>query len=88
MNLDEMIKSLKSDKEALDAAILVLERLAYSGQRRRGRPPAWLQVSQLMEEVPAKPAKKRARKPFSEETKRRMAEAQKKRWASRKKEKG
>jgi hypothetical protein len=92
MNLELMIKSLKTEKEAIDSAILVLERLAFRNQSRRGRPPAWLQVRRATEEdfLPTAPkaGRKPARKGFSEETKRKMAEAQRKRWAAKRKEEG
>jgi hypothetical protein len=83
MNVDAMIKTLQAEKEALDAAILVLERLASRHGRRRGRPPAWLQVRQAEAATEANASKPRkARKGFSEETKRKMAEAQRRRWAA------
>ena len=86
MDVDGMIKSLQAEKEALDAAILVLERLALRAGKRRGRPPAWLQVREAEAEIsPAKTRK--TRKGFSEETKRKMAEAQRRRWAAARKEK-
>ena len=87
MNVDLMIKSLTEEKEALDAAIQVLERLALHHGKRRGRPPAWLQVRQAQEEpAPAAKPRKGTRKGFSEETKKKMAEAQKRRWAAARKE--
>jgi hypothetical protein len=85
MNLEQMISTLRSEREALDAAILVLERLASTQQRRRGRPPAWLQVRREETSEPER-SSKRTRK-MSEETKKKMAEAQRKRWAAYRKEK-
>jgi hypothetical protein len=85
MNLEQMISTLRSEREALDAAILVLERLASTQQRRRGRPPAWLQVRREEKSEPER-GSKRTRK-MSEETKKKMAEAQRKRWAAYRKEK-
>lgn len=85
MNLEQMINTLRSEREALDAAILVLERLALGQRRRRGRPPAWLQVRREERAEPERTSK-RTRK-MSEETKKKMAEAQKKRWAAYRKEK-
>jgi hypothetical protein len=84
MDLDQMIGTLKSERDALDAAILVLERLATTQRRRRGRPPAWMQIRR--EEVLPEREAKRTRR-MSEETKKKMAEAQKKRWAAFRKEK-
>jgi len=85
MNLDQMIGTLKSERDALDAAILVLERLAAGQHRRRGRPPAWLQIRREEKTEPER-GSKRTRK-MSEETKNKMAEAQRKRWAAYRKEK-
>ncbi len=85
MDLDQMINTLKAERDALDAAILVLERLASTQQRRRGRPPAWLQVRREESSEPERESK-RTRK-MSEETKKKMAEAQRKRWAAYRKEK-
>lgn len=85
MNLDQMIGTLKTERDALDAAILVLERLALGQRRRRGRPPAWLQVRRE-EKVEPERVSKRTRR-MSEETKKKMAEAQRKRWAAYRKEK-
>ena len=85
MNLDQMISTLKAERDALDAAILVLERLALGQRRRRGRPPAWLQVRREEKAEPER-ATKRTRR-MSEETKKKMAEAQRKRWAAYRREK-
>jgi hypothetical protein len=85
MNLDQMISSLKSERDALDSAIMVLERLALGQRRPRGRPPAWLQARREEKAEPERPSK-RTRK-MTEETKNKMAEAQRKRWAAYRKEK-
>jgi hypothetical protein len=85
MNLDQMISTLKTERDALDAAIVVLERLATTQQRRRGRPPAWMQVRRVESGAPVRESK-RTRK-MSEETKKKMADAQRKRWAAYRKEK-
>jgi hypothetical protein len=45
MDLDEIIADLRAEREAIEQAILVLERLKAvkgEGKRRRGRPPKWL----------------------------------------------
>jgi hypothetical protein len=45
MDVATIIAELRGEREQLDMAILSLERLAAtSGQRRRGRPPAWMTV--------------------------------------------
>ncbi len=42
MDLERIIADLRSEKAGIDEAILALERIAAGGQKRRGRPPAWL----------------------------------------------
>ena len=70
-----MIAELRAEKAAIDEAVIVLERLAHTRGKRRGRPPVWLSV------VRAEGGSRGARV-FSSETRKKMAEAQKKRWAA------
>ena len=42
MDLEKVLAQLRSELENLDAAIVSLERLQQT-ERRRGRPPGWLQ---------------------------------------------
>ena len=42
MDVMKMLSDLRSEREAIEEAILTLERLARGQGRRRGRPPAWL----------------------------------------------
>jgi hypothetical protein len=42
MDIHKMLIELRADRDQLDEAILVLERLAAGRGRRRGRPPAWM----------------------------------------------
>jgi hypothetical protein len=37
-----MLADLRSEREQVEEAILVLERLSLGRGRRRGRPPAWM----------------------------------------------
>jgi hypothetical protein len=37
-----MLADLREQREAIDQAIMVLERLALGQSKRRGRPPAWM----------------------------------------------
>ena len=37
-----MLTELRSEREHIEQAILVLERLAQGQGKRRGRPPAWM----------------------------------------------
>jgi len=39
-----MLDELRTERDQLAEAILVLERLAAGRGRRRGRPPAWMTV--------------------------------------------
>ncbi len=74
MDVLKMIAELRSERAALEQALLVLERLASSHGKRRGRPPAWLTAAKAS----AGGAPKRT---VSPEARKRMAAAQKKRWA-------
>ena len=69
MNVNQMIVALREEHAVIEDAIAVLERLASSGRRRRGRPPAWLAAG-------------KPKRVFSPETKQRMAQAQRRRWAA------
>ena len=40
-----MIEELRTEREQIEEAILVLERIARGQGRRRGRPPAWMTES-------------------------------------------
>jgi len=42
MDVVRMLDELKREREAIEEAILTLERLANGQGRRRGRPPAWM----------------------------------------------
>jgi hypothetical protein len=42
MDLTKMLAELKAEREGVEQAILVLERIASSRGKRRGRPPAWM----------------------------------------------
>jgi hypothetical protein len=45
MDLAQMLSELRTELLQIEEAILVLERLAASGGRRRGRPPKWMASS-------------------------------------------
>ena len=80
MDLAKMIAELKEQKQALEETMVILERLARSQGKRRGRPPLFLSQASGV-----RPSRKR--KPFSEATRKKMAAAQRKRWAAVKKTK-
>ena len=42
MDVNKIIAELRLERDQLNEAIVAIERLAASGQKRRGRPPAWL----------------------------------------------
>lgn len=42
MDLNKIIADVRLERDQLSEAIVPLERLGASGQKRRGRPPAWL----------------------------------------------
>lgn len=79
MNLTKMIAELKEQKQALEETMIMLERLARSQGKRRGRPPLFLSKA-LSQTGDGSPARKR--RPFSAETRKKMAAAQRKRWAA------
>jgi len=82
MNLNQMILDLRAERDALTAAMAVLEGIAaHSRGRRRGRPPAWLA------NLPGITKKERPKRTMSAATKKKMALAQRKRWAAAKKKK-
>ena len=78
-----MLSELRSQKEQLEEAILVLQRLAAGGAKRRGRPPKWMSEKSGN----STSSQGRKRKPFSAATRKKMAEAQRLRWAKLKQQK-
>lgn len=42
MDINKMLSELRLEREAIEEAIMTLERLARGRGRRRGRPPAWM----------------------------------------------
>jgi len=42
MNIDKMLAELRAEREHVEQAIIVLERIAAGQGRRRGRPPKWM----------------------------------------------
>jgi hypothetical protein len=84
MDVLKMINELRAERSGIEEAIIVLERMAQSHGKRRGRPPAWLKAaaSARAETGDAADAPKRV---VSEATRRKMAIAQRKRHAAAKK---
>jgi hypothetical protein len=90
MDLIKMIAELRSEREVIDNALIVLERLARThGTKRRGRPPAWLSKQNSDPGKVAAKEPSQAKKRFvSPEVKQKMAAAQKKRWDAYRKTQG
>jgi|HubBroStandDraft_6_1064221.scaffolds.fasta_scaffold2073084_1 hypothetical protein len=42
MNLTKMLEELRSERQGVEQAIFVLERIASGRGKRRGRPPKWM----------------------------------------------
>jgi hypothetical protein len=42
MDINKMLVELRSEREAVEQAIIVLQRIAAGRGKRRGRPPAWM----------------------------------------------
>lgn len=78
-----MLADLHAERQQIDEAILVLQRIATGLGRRRGRPP------KLMQSASGESSNATPRKRFvSPEARARMAAAQRKRWAAKKKADG
>jgi hypothetical protein len=69
MNLTSIISELREERAAVDEAIAILERIAQSGPRGKGRPPKWLSTD-----------KSGSKRVISAATKAKMAEGQRRRW--------
>jgi hypothetical protein len=86
MDVSKMIAELRVERDNLTAAMSVLENIAQSRGRRRGRPPAWLaSVSTAKKSAATDTGEDRPKRVMSAATKRKMALAQRKRWAAAKK---
>ena len=42
MDVNQMLAELRSEREQIERAILVLERISGGRGKRRGRPPKWM----------------------------------------------
>ena len=74
-----MLSDLRSERQRIQEAILVIERLAAAGGKRRGRPPKWMSDLNASENSLSEQPQKRT---VSAAARRRMAAAQKRRWAA------
>jgi hypothetical protein len=57
MDVNKMLAELRQEREQIEEAIIILERLARGRGKRRGRPPLWM--------AQAAPIKRRGRPPGS-----------------------
>ena len=57
MDVNKMLAELRQEREQIEEAIIILERLARGRGKRRGRPPLWMSQGE--------PAKRRGRPPGS-----------------------
>lgn len=60
MDVNKMLADLRQEREQIDEAIMILERLARGRGKRRGRPPAWMTATSALA-----PKKRRGRPPGS-----------------------
>jgi hypothetical protein len=60
MDVNKMLVELRQERQHIEEAIILLERLARGRGKRRGRPPLWMQSSSV-----AAPVKRRGRPPGS-----------------------
>jgi hypothetical protein len=58
MDVNKMLAELRQEREQIEEAIIILERLARGRGKRRGRPPLWMSAA-------VAPAKRRGRPPGS-----------------------
>jgi hypothetical protein len=62
MNVEKILKELYDERDAIDQALLALERLLLAkGEKRRGRPPNWLKRAQSEADDPDPPKTPRGR---------------------------
>jgi hypothetical protein len=84
MDILKMLAELRAERQGVEEAILIMERLAAGTRgRRRGRPPKWLSAAKT-ETEPAEVSAPQKKRFMSPAARKRIAEAQKKRWATRK----
>lgn len=67
MDVTKILAELRQERQAIEEAILTMERLARGSGKRRGRPPAWMSALKAKTEQAAAP-KKRGRPPKTPQT--------------------
>jgi hypothetical protein len=63
MDVTKILAELRQERQAIEEAILTMERLARGQGKRRGRPPAWMAALKAKTEAPAAQPKRRGRPP-------------------------
>lgn len=58
MDVTKMLTELRAERESVDEAIMILERLARGRGKRRGRPPAWMATIEKTVKKAGKPGRK------------------------------
>jgi hypothetical protein len=87
MDILKMLTELRAEREHIEQAILVMERLAAGSRgKRRGRPPKWMSAVSAMtsEDATAEAPAQKKKRHMSAATRKKMAAAQKARWAAKK----
>jgi hypothetical protein len=77
LTYDEILGSLRRKRQAIEEAILIIERLARDSGQRAGAPPPWVKKAQS---EPGKAVPKKRR--LTPQGRKRIADAMKKRWAA------
>ena len=67
MDTTAMLGELRTELDAVNEAILVLERLAHGQGKRRGRPPKWMAEAGTAQDKPAAAKKKKKRSKRSQQ---------------------
>jgi hypothetical protein len=62
MDVTKILADLRQERQAIEEAIMTMERLARGAGKRRGRPPAWMAALKVKSEPAAQP-KRRGRPP-------------------------
>jgi len=62
MDVTKILAELRQERQAIEEAIMTMERLARGSGKRRGRPPAWMAALKAKSE-PASQPKRRGRPP-------------------------
>jgi hypothetical protein len=85
MDILKMLTELRAEREHIEQAILVMERLAAGARgKRRGRPPKWMSAIAAATTGPVATLAPRKKRHMSAATRKKMAAAQKARWAAKK----